>query len=103
MYKGKDLVAGEGFQMNKWVNVAMRTLFTNEEILTGCVVKKSNSLYQQLDPKRIDLLKEALFVRWSVKLCDEVYVWKIMQDCATRVCYEARRTRSRSNKISLLI
>ena len=69
---------------------AVRTLFTKEEIIAGYVCEEnSKSTYAPMDPVRIGLLKEALFIRWSVKKQDENKIWKQMKSVADRVCIEA--------------
>ena len=51
-----------------------------------------------MDPVRIGLLKEALFIRWSVKKQDENKIWKQMKSVAGRVCIEARKAKAASTK-----
>ena len=78
--------------MNKWVTSALRSLFTKEKILAGYVSEEnSKSTYTPIDPVRISLLKETLFIRWSVKKQDENKIWKQMKSVAGRVCIEARK------------
>jgi len=71
--------------MNKWA--AMKQIFTKEELKEGYVCgENTTSIYKQIDSARIELLKEALFIKYKVQKQNQNAVWKEMRKVAGRVC-----------------
>jgi len=84
--------------MNKWVCSAMRHLFTKEELIDGYVCEEdSKSKFKQMDPDRIKMLKEALFIKYKVKSQEQAKIWKSMKSVAGRVCIDTRNKSKQKN------
>ena len=78
-----------GIKKNFWVCEAMRTLFSKDEILEGYVYgEKSKSKFKRLDPERIELLKQALFIKYPDT--NEIE-WKNLKGVAGHFCIDKRK------------
>ena len=64
----KLLLAIDASAINKWVCAAIKQIFTKEELKDGDVCgENSTSNYKQIDSARIELLEEALFIKYKVQ------------------------------------
>ena len=101
MYNDIDLVAIDASAMNKWVCAAMKQIFTKEELKEGYVCgENSTSNYKQIDSTRIELLKEALFIKYKIQKQNQNTVWKEMRKVAGRVCIESRKSLNNNKTIA---
>jgi hypothetical protein len=80
MYNDIDLVAIDASAINRWVCAAMKQISTKEELKEGYVCgENSISNYKQIDSARIELLKEAFFIKYKIQKQNQNTIWKEMR------------------------
>jgi len=59
----------------------------------------SKSKFKQMDPDRIKMLKEALFIKYKVKSQEQAKILKSMKSVAGRFCIDTRnKSKPKNNK-----
>ena len=100
MFQGKNLCSIHEAKTNKWVNKVMRHLFTPEELTNGLIIEnnlKSKPSRIPLDNERVQLLKEALFVKYIVHESKQEAYWDEYMKVANNFCRNQNKPTTTTN------
>ena len=86
------MLAIDANSMKKYTNTVLKTLFTKSELQNGYIIEgTSSSQKEALDLERINLLKEAIRLKYKIPELTWQKTWKELKIRANRVCSDAKK------------
>ena len=80
--------------MKKYTNTVLKTLFTKSELQNGYIIEgTSSSQKEALDINRINMLKDAIKLKYKIPELSWQKTWKELKIKANRVCSDAKKKR----------
>ena len=85
--------------MNKYTTKLMKILFTQEELEDGYIIEgKSSSKRKALDEERVELLKQAIKIKFEIDDLEWEKTWYEMKKVACGTCSAATKNKKKQKQ-----
>ena len=99
MFEGKNLLAIHASCINKYTTTVMKVLFTTTEREHGYIIEgNSSSKKTALDQDRVELLKQAIRMKYKIKDLEWESYWAKLKKVACGTCAAASKNLKEQQK-----